>query len=527
MVLRNRALPTLLAVAALSLWACSGDRERGSGDSDEGPAKRARKVRPARDVPTTPPDRVQVVVVGGGIGGLVTARQLEKAGLSVHVLEATDVWGGRIATAFYAPGLQGEYGMQEIWVGNPLLDVARELDVPLEGEVVPAFSSIVIDGELDAFVQDTTEQYWKAIFDRAEQRALRTWLRRAEQLFETAHREGVANSEIARLKEDSFADWMEREALPPKVTEFLRLTIECELAADWTAFSALVALLEFRVFFGDVPAYHVAGGNIRLVDALVRSIRGHKTLGATVTRVMSETVDGRPRVRVTYVRNGIVQEVQADRAVIAVPFVRLHQILFDPPLSERKWQGIGTLQRGHYVVVHFHVDKAARSTWEIDGVAPFPVLTRGPLGVVYGVNEESPESQPLEVFSLLVYGAQANGFHMAPREMKIRELLAEMDRLWPGFSSHVKASHVYSYHPSAIAVWPPGRAPIDELGQAMLEPEHGVYLTGDWTWSGHSEGAVRSAMVQARKIAIELAGEDAAPPAPPPETIQRQGRAAH
>jgi len=511
-----RIVALLLAVAALQP-AC-GQNSGGDGDA---PTTRSARPRPARTVPTAPPNRVQVVVVGGGVAGLVTAHQLEKAGLSVHVLESTDVWGGRIATAFYGPGLQGEYGMQEIWVGNPLLDIARELRVPLEGEVVPAYSSVVIDGELNPFLADTTEDYWKSMFSRTELTALHGWLRRAERLYETAHREGIANADIARLKEESFADWMEREALPPKVAEFLRLTIECELAADWSAFSALVGLLEFRVFFGDVPAYHVAGGNIKLIDALVASIRGHKTLGATVTRVVSETVEGRPRVRVTYVKNGVMQEVQADRVVMAVPFVRLHQILFDPPLSERKWQGINSLQRGHYVVVHFHVDKEARRLWELDGVAPFPVLTRGPLGVVYGINEESPADQPLEVFSLLVYGAAANGFHMAPREAKIRELLAEMDKLWPGFSGHVKASHVWSYHPTAIAVWPPGRAPIDELGQAELEPEGGVYLTGDWTWSGHSEGAVRSAMVQARKVAIELAGEDAAPAGPPPETVVR------
>lgn len=519
----RRKAPRLLAIVAV-VAACG--QGRGHDDGADASTPRERPL-PARDVPHAPPDHVQVVVVGGGIAGLVAAHQLEKAGLSVHVLEATDVWGGRIATAFYGEGLQGEYGMQEIWMGNPLLDVARELHVPLEGEVEPAFSSVVIDDQLYPFSADTTEQYWKSMFSRTELRALHGWLAKAERLYEIAHREGVANAQIEALRQDSFADWLEREALPPKVAEFLRLTIECELALDWTAFSALVALLEFRVFFGDVPAYHVAGGNIKLIDALVASIRGHKTLGATVTRVRADTVDGHPRVRVTYVKDGVLHEVQADRAVVAVPFIRLHQILFDPPLSEQKWQGIGTLQRGHYVVVHFLVDKEARRTWEVDGEAPFPVLTRGPLGVVYGVNEESPASQPLEVFSLLVYGAAANGFHMAPREAKVQALLAEMDRLWPGFSSHVKESHVWSYHPAAIAVWPPGRAPIDELGRAMLEPEHGVYLTGDWTWSGHSEGAVRSAMVQARKIAIELAGQDAAPPDPPPETVVRMPRAGH
>jgi monoamine oxidase len=511
---RSRPIIAMFALAVgLSLLGCKGDPPRGATTDagDAAPARPEKRPAPARVAPAGPDGRVQVVVVGGGIAGLVAAYELEKAGLSVHVLEATDVWGGRIASAFYEPGLQAEYGMQEIWTGNPLLDIARELNVEIEGEVEPADSSVLIDGKVHPFLADTTEEYWRSMFTAGELRALHAWLRRAQALYDTAHREGMANAEIARLRDESFEDWIEREGLPPKVAEMVRLTIECELAADWSGFSALVGLLEYRVFLGDVSAHHVAGGNVKLVDALVSAIRGGKTLGATVTRVRRETTEGRTNVKVTYLREGVVRDVEADRVVVAVPFVRLHQIQFEPPLSEPKWRAVMSLQRGHYVSVHFHVDKQAASLWEIEGVSPFPVLSRGPLGVIYGVNEESAASQRYEVFSLLVYGAEANAFHMVPRERKVKELLAELDALWPGLSSHVRDSHVWSYHPAAVPVWPPGRAPIDELGVAALAPEDGLYLTGDWTWSAHSEGAVRSAQTQARKLIQDL-GTGSPPP---------------
>ena len=75
------------------------------------------------------------------------------------------------------------------------------------------------------------------------------------------------------------------------------------------------------------------------------------------------------------------------------------------------------------------MDKRARQTWMVHGHSPFPVLTDGPLGVVYGVTHESPPSQPLEVFSLLIHGAAAGAFHMVPRELKVREILSSLDKL--------------------------------------------------------------------------------------------------
>jgi monoamine oxidase len=203
-------------------------------------------------------------------------------------------------------------------------------------------------------------------------------------------------------------------------------------------------------------------------------------------------------------RNQVVRTVEADRVVLAVPFVRLHQIRFDPPLSDNKWQAVMTLGRGQYVVVHLLVDKAASQTWLVHGKPPFPVLTDGPLGVVYGVVHPSPREQPLEVFSLLVHGRAAAAFHMIPREIKVREMLARLDQLWPGLSKHVRSSYVYTYHPAAIPVWPAGRSPLDRLAASLREPELGLQLVGDYTESAHANGAAKSAIEATARLAAEL-----------------------
>jgi monoamine oxidase len=294
--------------------------------------------------------------------------------------------------------------------------------------------------------------------------------------------------------------------LPHVVEEFIRLTIECELATSWNNFSAVIGLEEFGIFLGKgMPNFHAKGGNIKVIDALVKAHKGPETTSATVTRIdRAKDAAGNVVVRVTYIKGGQVVTVEGERVILTVPFWRLHQIVIDPPLSQDKWQGITTLQRGAYTVVHLLVDKDASKTWQFEGQAAFPILSDGPLGVIYGVMAETPPSQPFEVFILLVYGMQAQMFHMVPREVKLAELRAELDKLFPGLSKHIHGEYVYSYHPAAIAVWPPGRAPIDAQGKKLHEPELGLYLAGDWTVSGHSNGAVISGTAAADAIAKEL-----------------------
>jgi monoamine oxidase len=114
---------------------------------------------------------------------------------------------------------------------------------------------------------------------------------------------------------------------------------------------------------------------------------------------------------------------------------------------------------------------------------------------------------------------------MIPREVKVREILTALDKLWPGLSRHVRSSHVYSYHPAALPVWPPGRSPLDPGARALREPELGLYLAGDYTYGAHSNGAAESGQRVAARITEELmplapppplAGRPRSPPAPRP-----------
>ncbi len=447
---------------------------------------------------------VDVVIVGGGLAGLVSAYHLERRGLTTRILEAGTVLGGRVATADYGNGVVAELGMQELWEPNPLVQLARDLGVALEEPDV-AYSSVLMGGKVHPFVQETAEEYLRATFGPEELAAHARFFARALQLHQAALKDGLKNAEVAGLQNLTFKEWLEREQLPPRVAEWIRLTTECEVGADWELFSALFGLLELEVFLeGGKANYHVEGGNSRLIEAIAKRVRGEKTLGAMVTGITREERGGELRVRVAYFKDNRVGVAEGKRVVVAVPFTRLHQLDIEPPLPPAYWEAINTLGMGQYTVVHYLVDRSAVAPTLVSGESPFPILSNGPLGVIYGVNEVAPRTQPLEVFSLLVYGAQARAFHMAPRDTKLRQLLGEIDALWPGFSAKVKSAHVYSYHPAAIPFWPRGRSPLDSKSELLRTPVLGLHLAGDYLFNAHSDGAARSAMHVAVGIGSEL-----------------------
>ena len=456
--------------------------------------------------PAAKPSRV--VVVGGGLAGLVTAYELQKRGISAHVLEATNILGGRAFTADYGNGLTAEAGLQEFWEGNPLLSIAKELSVPLDGEPKETYSSVLLGGKVYPYIQPTVEAYLQSVFSASELAALQRFLEKAKKLHALAHTEGIKNPQVKDLQDYSFASWLTVvEKLPPKVAEWIKLTLDCELGTEWENFSALFGLLEFEIFLkGTVPNFHVKGGNSRLVEALARAIQGPKTLSALVTGVSRQTdQQGKISVQVDYIQNNKVASLKAERVVLAVPFVRLHQISMEPPLPEEAWQAIYTLSLGQYTVVHFHLDKQARKLWELgDSASPFPILSDGPLGVIYGVNEKAPEVSPVEIFTLLIYGRPARAFHMVAREAKIQELHQELDKLWPGISGFIRETHIYTYHPASLPVWPAGRSPLDAGAKLLRQGHRGLFLAGDYTVNAHSDGAAKSGIRVAEQIAKEL-----------------------
>jgi monoamine oxidase len=104
---------------------------------------------------SSPGSRVDVAVVGAGLAGLVAARDLLAADLSVLVLEARDRVGGRLLNHTLANGAVVEVGGQ--WVGptqDRVLALAEELGVGLFPTYVEGEHFLAVDGNVERYGGD-------------------------------------------------------------------------------------------------------------------------------------------------------------------------------------------------------------------------------------------------------------------------------------------------------------------------------------------------------------------------------------
>ena len=114
-----------------------------------------------------------VVIVGAGLAGLVTARELTRVGVACRVLEASPRVGGRVETTVFDDGLAAEAHMEEFWESSPAYPLLRELGLDLVEDC--AHSSMVLGERLLPYQGDgDRDAYLAGMFNRRERSA---WLR--------------------------------------------------------------------------------------------------------------------------------------------------------------------------------------------------------------------------------------------------------------------------------------------------------------------------------------------------------------
>ena len=314
--------------------------------------------------------------------------------------------------------------MEEYFERNPAVKLLRELGLQLEEDV--AHSSVRIDGKLYPYQgEGARDEYLAGIFNAEEREAFLRWNAKVWSLYtqlHASHYEGKPlPPELAALMRISFTDFVARDGLPHKVSEWIRVTVEPEMAIEWDKISALDGIDEMRLFldspegFGELN-YHVKGGNTRFIEALAAPLKPDQVMTqARVTAI--EQTDTGVKLRVL-VKDSRYIDVTGKLAVVTVPVHQLGRIQFSPALSPEKWQAIETTRMGSYIKVHFRLAPEAARLWHDEkGENVLTLLSDSPAGSIYDVSQP-PGGQPEgeRVLTLLLHARFARDLMNQPAD---------------------------------------------------------------------------------------------------------------
>jgi len=413
----------------------------------------------------------QFLIVGAGAAGLMTARDLARAGKSVTILEARERCGGRIyplpAEQFGYPAEGGaEFVHGPAPVTKALVREARLTLSPVEGTRWNAR-----DGAL------TPNEFSPPHMDRLRQ-------------------------VLAKLKTDlPVAELLDKHFADVKFTELRRAVtrmIEGFDAADPTRISTF-ALRDEWMERGLGPQGRIVGGFGALIEFLASECRRHGVaihLGATV--MVIETSGGGVAARG---RDGAVHE--ADAAILTIPLPLLSSIAL-PPAAREKVAATVDIGFGNVIKLllrftrkwwaeaggrdlsdlSFLFTNARVPTWWTQHPAEHPLLTGWFAGPKADTVPQLTESELVE----MGLASLAEIFELPPERIK-KDLVASAAINW---GNDPFARGAYSY-----------ATPQTRQAQAILKQADGgsIFFSGEALYAGPDMGTVEAALASGRETA--------------------------
>jgi monoamine oxidase len=428
--------------------------------------------------------RTDVIVVGGGIAGLVTAREVRLAGLQCTVVEARDRIGGRIWTTqqfgklrdvgatfihWAQPHAWAEIARYGLEVGaRPSIDVTVALagDVRIKGDLTSLWS--LIESGMDAFCADCREMF-PMPYSPAQTPELRA-----------ADHESIADR-IATLDASDEAR---------KIIHGF-WTVNCNRpshdgalthALHWVAATGG----DWRVFNEACARYKLTDGLGGLADAIYAHGRPALLLGDPVRVVERSDLEV-----VVVTDSGF--EIQGRACVLALPLNVLAELDIRPALSagKRALLAEGAPAGGFKLW--------ARSHGQLSG--SYLCLASGTAPLTFARTEDTDACGSILSF----YGPDKTALN--------RDSLGEVQELLRGWIPRARLTEVWSHdwHGDEFSreTWRVARpGQLTRYAAEVRQPEGNLVLAGaDFAagaWNGFVDGAIESGLTAAREVLFRL-----------------------
>jgi monoamine oxidase len=450
------------------------------------------------------PATVDVVVVGGGISGLVAARDVRRAGHSVLVLEARDRVGGRVLNHHLSGGAVIESG--GAFVGptqGHILALAKELGVRTFKEYA--------DGK-NVYVSSTTGklEYTGTIppdpLILPDAGVLQT---RIDEMSKQVPVDAPWKSPHAAEWDGYSVDrWLKENSVNPDVRNLLLSYLQPAFGSDGLDMSLLFFLWYIATAGDESNAgtfERSAGTRDGAQDS--RFVGGSQLVPLRLAHRLGPRVALDAPVRRIVQRDGHVLvhsdrgTVRARRVVVAAPPPMVLDIDWYPLLPPRRSQLLQRMPMGALM----KCDAVYRTPfWRAKGLSGMGLNDKGPVRVCF---DNSPRNASVGVLLAFVGGstlAQVASLSRAARRRAVLQGFADIvgdEALHPIEYVEHDWTHERWTQGSPIALQVPGA--ITSYGSTIRAPFRRVHWAGTETstyWAGYMDGAVRAGQRAAREV---------------------------
>jgi len=445
----------------------------------------------------------EVLVVGAGLAGLTTARDLATAGRSVIVLEARDRVGGRVVGHPIGDGKVLEMGGQ--WAG-PTQDRILALAADLGVETFPTY-----DQGANVLHFNGKRGTYSGTIPRISPLVLAD-IGRAQARLESLARRVPTDApwtaaRAAGWDGQTFETWIRRNAASRSARTLLTLATEAIFACEPADISLLHVLFysrsagSFQALIdtsGGAQQDRFAGGSqllpdrlaARLADTVVRLGSPVRRISVGGSRVTAQTDSG---------------EFTGQRIVVSAPPLLAGRISYEPALPHWREQLTQRVPMGSVIKCQVIYDEPF---WRADGLSGQATGDGEGSRVVF---DNSPQDGSPGVLLAFVEGDQARTLSRAGADVRRTAVLDSLARY---FGPRAAKPADYIELDWQQERWTGGcygtlfgPGVWTRYGHALREPVGPIHWAGTETastWAGYMDGAVRSGERAAAEVLAQL-----------------------
>ncbi|AFY93954.1 flavin monoamine oxidase family protein [Chamaesiphon minutus] len=410
----------------------------------------------------TPP----VLIVGAGIAGLTAAYYLDRSGVPIRVVEASNRVGGRILSRAKALGTP-----TTVELGGEFIDSGHQYIRKLAKELG------LVTADLVTSDRGLTTDTW--FFDNRivkESELIKAFIPLAKQIDRDVKAIGEVNYKSKNLRARqldrlSITDYLARYCRDPILRQFIEIAYTNEYGLDVDRQSAINLLLligkdtnKIEIFGSSDQRYHVRGGNQQIVDRLAAKFNDRIEKN---TRLESIRSTPNNRYRVSLRAGDTSKEYVFDRVILALPFNILRQIDIGVKLPAAKRTAIKEIGYGtNTKVITSYSDKLWRTKYKSNGQSFSDLDTRETWEVSRYTDTQA---------GLITSFSGGNLGVQLSRSKPIAtnsQLITQFDRIFPGVKN-------LAANTSLITNW---------VDNPDAKGSYSCYLVGQWTKFAGAEG---------------------------------------